>query len=116
MSDEFFNLSSEVYEIFVEFKALCSLIDTLHTAASGDQILDDDTILTYTGIMKDYSNKIRKKLDKAYDMTAEGEKQQPSIMRMDPVIPGKWNGCFSDAIHLSPQVEASEGPDIASAI
>ncbi len=89
MSDEFFNLSNEVYEISVEFKALCSLIDTLHTAVLGDQILDDDTIITYTGIMKDYSDKISKKLNEAYDMTAEGEKQQPTIMRMDPVVSGK---------------------------
>lgn len=89
MSDEFFNLSNEVYEIFVEFKALCSLIDTLHIAVSGDQILDDDTIMTYTEIMKDYSDKISKKLNEAVDMTEEGEKQQPTIMRMDPVIPGK---------------------------
>lgn len=87
MSNDYINLSNEVYEISEDFRSLCSLIDTLHIAVSGDQVLEEDTIMAYTEIMKDYSNKIRKKLDKAVDMTEEGEKQQPTVIRMDPVIP-----------------------------
>lgn len=88
MTKGYIDLSNEVYEISSDFKALCSLIDTLHIAMSGDQVLEIDTIMTYTEIMKDRADKIAKKLARAVEMSEEEMEKPKVIMRMDPVTIG----------------------------
>lgn len=87
MTKGYIDLENEVYDIYVEFKTLSSLIDTLHVAMSGDQVLDNDTIMTYTEIMKNHADSIEKRLWKATDMD-EGQGQSIPVSK-DPLLPGK---------------------------